>query len=177
MPQPLTTNTKAFSSQKGAYSSGTRGTCSTYNCDRVIIYVAPQGDSSWCEHLSRANYVQPRAFYERWSSKSCGSRPKCSCLRLWKSAWPTEQIHVGLIPQRTQRICPGRWFFMQSLFITAATVLSVFDIKAPVDQDGHSRKLEVRMMKGLISCVNVYFTPGKCHQFHFVDIQNLSNAL
>jgi hypothetical protein len=89
------------------------------------------------------------------------------------------ELRNGFIPvsfQDVQRMCPGRWFFMQSLFITAATVLAVFDIKVPVDEDGHPRKLEVRMTEGMVTWVKLCLTPRSCRQLHLVDFQNLSNA-
>ncbi|EIN04655.1 CyP450 monooxygenase [Punctularia strigosozonata HHB-11173 SS5] len=57
-----------------------------------------------------------------------------------------------------RRICPGRWFSGQALFITVATVLAVFDIKAPVDEAGHPKKLKASMTTGVIS----YPEPFEC---------------
>ncbi|EIN06339.1 cytochrome P450 [Punctularia strigosozonata HHB-11173 SS5] len=57
-----------------------------------------------------------------------------------------------------RRICPGRWFSGQSLFISVATVLSVFDIKAPVDETGKPTELKTDMTTGVLS----YPEPFEC---------------
>lgn len=41
-----------------------------------------------------------------------------------------------------RRICPGRFVAFQQLFITIATIISLFDITAGVDENGKLNKVE-----------------------------------
>lgn len=52
------------------------------------------------------------------------------------------------------RICPGRHFGMNGLFINVASVLHVFDITPPVDEEGQAIKIEPRLTNGLLWYVN-----------------------
>ncbi|PFH46033.1 hypothetical protein AMATHDRAFT_77844 [Amanita thiersii Skay4041] len=49
-----------------------------------------------------------------------------------------------------RRICPGRFLGDNLLFITAAAVLSQFDILPPLDKDGHPVKLNFEVTDGFI---------------------------
>lgn len=51
------------------------------------------------------------------------------------------------------RICPGRHFSDNSLFIVIALVLSVFNIEPPVDEQGNVIKLTPEVTSGMLSCV------------------------
>ncbi|EIN05557.1 cytochrome P450 [Punctularia strigosozonata HHB-11173 SS5] len=57
-----------------------------------------------------------------------------------------------------RRICPGRWFSAQSLFITVASVLAAYDIRAPMDEHGRPIQLEAKMTTGVLS----YPEPFQC---------------
>ncbi|PPQ73991.1 hypothetical protein CVT24_012480 [Panaeolus cyanescens] len=50
-----------------------------------------------------------------------------------------------------RRICPGRHFSDQNLFITIASVLASFDIQAPLDENGNLVKLEPKYYGGMLS--------------------------
>lgn len=41
------------------------------------------------------------------------------------------------LPRPTIRMCPGRHMAFNSLFIAVASVLSMFEIKKPLDKNGH----------------------------------------
>ena len=48
------------------------------------------------------------------------------------------------------RICPGRYFAENGLFINIASVLHIFDITPPVDEEGREIKIEPRVSNGLV---------------------------
>ncbi|KAI0752766.1 cytochrome P450 [Daedaleopsis nitida] len=50
-----------------------------------------------------------------------------------------------------RRICPGRYFADAALFINVASVLHVFDITAPLDENGQTIKINPGMTDGLLS--------------------------
>lgn len=50
---------------------------------------------------------------------------------------PVGQLTAGLL----DRICPGRHFANNSLFIIVASVLHVFDIEAPLGEDGQATRV------------------------------------
>ncbi|KAI0752761.1 cytochrome P450 [Daedaleopsis nitida] len=50
-----------------------------------------------------------------------------------------------------RRICPGRYFAEAALFINTASLLHVFDITPPVDEDGNPVKIVPQMSDGLVS--------------------------
>ena len=50
-----------------------------------------------------------------------------------------------------RRICPGRYYAEAALFINTASVLHVFDIMPPLDQDGRPIRIEPRMTDGLVT--------------------------
>ncbi|TFK36284.1 cytochrome P450 [Crucibulum laeve] len=50
-----------------------------------------------------------------------------------------------------RRICPGRYLADNSLYIIIASLVSVFDIKSPLDSQGKLIKQEPRMTSGLLS--------------------------
>ncbi|KAH9929088.1 cytochrome P450, partial [Epithele typhae] len=50
-----------------------------------------------------------------------------------------------------RRICPGRYFGLNGLFITVASILHVFDITAPVDERGQPFKIEPTFTDGFLS--------------------------
>ena len=51
------------------------------------------------------------------------------------------------------RICPGRYFADAALFINIASVLHVFNITPPLDDDGIAIRVNVEMSDGFISYV------------------------
>lgn len=55
------------------------------------------------------------------------------------------------------RICPGRYFALDSLFITVASVLHVFDISPPLDADGAPIPVKFEQTHGIISSVHPHF--------------------
>ncbi|KAI0833218.1 CyP450 monooxygenase [Trametes gibbosa] len=57
-----------------------------------------------------------------------------------------------------RRICPGRHFAESSLFLVVSSVLHVFDVSAPLDENGVPVKLEGKVTGGLIS----YPEPFEC---------------
>ncbi|PPQ73993.1 hypothetical protein CVT24_012482 [Panaeolus cyanescens] len=57
-----------------------------------------------------------------------------------------------------RRICPGRYFAEQNLFILVASTLMAFDIRPPVDEKGNPIQLEAIHIPGLLS----YPAPFKC---------------
>ncbi|KAI9058197.1 CyP450 monooxygenase [Trametes sanguinea] len=50
-----------------------------------------------------------------------------------------------------RRICPGRHFAEDALFLTIASVLHVFDIGLPLDDDGRPVRVEYQQSDGLLS--------------------------
>jgi hypothetical protein len=55
-----------------------------------------------------------------------------------------------------RRICPGRFLSQNSMFILIAHILTVFDIRPAVDEEGNEMKIKPRMTSGFISCVHCY---------------------
>ncbi len=55
------------------------------------------------------------------------------------------------------RLCPGRHFALESLFITVASVLHVFDIGLPLDADGAPIQVKFEQSHGAISSVHPPF--------------------
>jgi len=51
----------------------------------------------------------------------------------------------------TPRICPGRHLSNNSLYAVVSSVLAVFDIKPPLDEDGKPSKLSADVTSGLLS--------------------------
>ncbi|KJA15574.1 hypothetical protein HYPSUDRAFT_148882 [Hypholoma sublateritium FD-334 SS-4] len=54
-----------------------------------------------------------------------------------------------------RRTCPGRFVAFQQLFITIATIISLFDITAGVDENGKPNKVEPDFTFGLVWSVQV----------------------
>lgn len=52
---------------------------------------------------------------------------------------------------RYVRICPGRYFALESIFVTIACTLHVFDITPPLDDNGVEIKIEPRMVDSLVT--------------------------
>ena len=57
------------------------------------------------------------------------------------------------------RICPGRYFAENGLFINIASALHVFDITPPVDEKGEVINIVPQMMGGLLTYVPVLVPP------------------
>ena len=55
---------------------------------------------------------------------------------------PRPSQGIRLMTYSNRRICPGRYFAEASLFILAASLLHVFQIRPPVDERGVPKKLE-----------------------------------
>ncbi len=49
------------------------------------------------------------------------------------------------------RVCPGRYFADDLLYITAACALHVFRFEPPLDEQGRPIKIELQESHGLIS--------------------------
>jgi hypothetical protein len=58
---------------------------------------------------------------------------------------------VVLSVEIARRACPGRYFADQSLFLLVASILSVFKISPPRDEQGNQVPLKLEQMTGLIS--------------------------
>lgn len=52
-----------------------------------------------------------------------------------------------------RRICPGRFFVDQFMFATIVSVLAVYEISAPLDEDGRPVPPKVAICDGMISLV------------------------
>jgi cytochrome P450 len=52
-----------------------------------------------------------------------------------------------------RRVCPGRYFGLNALFLMIAHTLAVFDIKPALDEDGNEIQVKTDMTSGLTSCV------------------------
>ena len=65
----------------------------------------------------------------------------------YTSAATFDMPNIGL------RICPGRYFAQDTLFITVASLLHVFDIGPPLDEHGLPIKIVPQMSDGLLSHV------------------------
>ena len=52
-----------------------------------------------------------------------------------------------------RRICPGRYFAHAGLFVNLASVLHVFNITPPLDENGKAIKIEPEMSDGFLSYV------------------------
>ena len=69
-----------------------------------------------------------------------------------------------------RRVCPGRHYAEAALFINTASILHVFDITSPLDEDGNPIKIEPEMTDGLVTFVlAVLLTPSN----RFADISLL----
>ncbi|KAI0352608.1 CyP450 monooxygenase [Trametes cingulata] len=66
-------------------------------------------------------------------------------------ASPPMSAHLGRYPSSWCRICPGRYFAHASLFIHIASVLHVFDIGPPLDENGQPFKVQYEQGHGLLS--------------------------
>ena len=64
------------------------------------------------------------------------------------------------------RICPGRHFGMNGLFINVASVLHVFNITTPVDENGEVINIEPKLTSGLLWYV-IYLSRG-CSRTHIL---------
>ena len=51
------------------------------------------------------------------------------------------------------RMCPGRYFAHDSLFIHIASILHVFNIGPPLDEGGKPIKIKFEQSDGFLSCV------------------------
>lgn len=60
---------------------------------------------------------------------------------------------IRLMTYSNRRICPGRYFAQDGLFINLASILHVFDITPPLDEHGNPIKVGYRMSDGLLSYV------------------------
>ena len=58
-----------------------------------------------------------------------------------------------VLTHTASRICPGRYFAEDTLFINVACMLHVFDITPPIGEDGHPVKTEYVQSDTLVSCV------------------------
>jgi len=70
----------------------------------------------------------------------------------------------GFIVQSSEiwhRICPGRHLARDTLFILISSVLSVFDILPPKDENRNEVKVEARFSGGAVMCVLSSVKDGK----------------
>ena len=56
-------------------------------------------------------------------------------------------IHLA---ERLPRICPGRHFTDNSLYLIASCLLAVYDIKPPIDDQGDDIKLKPEFTNGIL---------------------------
>ncbi|KAH9903304.1 cytochrome P450 [Cubamyces lactineus] len=59
-----------------------------------------------------------------------------------------------------RRKCPGRHFADAMLYIIAATLLHVFDVRPPLDEYGHPIRLELQQSHGFLSYAPLVFVPA-----------------
>ena len=71
--------------------------------------------------------------------------------RRW--VYPTYSFILYISPSifSPGRICPGRHFSDNSLYLIASCLLAVYDIKPPVDDQGNVIKLKPEFTNGLLS--------------------------
>lgn len=50
-----------------------------------------------------------------------------------------------------RRICPGRHFAFNELFITMALILAAFDMSPPLDESGKPKEIELDHFNGFVS--------------------------
>ena len=55
------------------------------------------------------------------------------------------------ITERLLRICPGRHLSDNSLYLMVSSILAVYDIKPPVDDQGNTIKLEPEFTTGILT--------------------------
>ncbi|KAI0763625.1 cytochrome P450 [Trametes elegans] len=76
--------------------------------------------------------------------------------------WPERYIRNGKLDHTVRdpesftfgfgrRVCPGRHFARSALFIAVASVLHVFDVSLPVDENGEEIQVNYRPSGGLVS--------------------------
>ena len=61
--------------------------------------------------------------------------------------------HLPLCVMLSCRICPGRFFALDTIFIAIASALHVFDVSPPLGDDGAPLRLEYENTDGILSCV------------------------
>ena len=66
---------------------------------------------------------------------------------------PRPSQGIRLMTYSNLRICPGRYFAQDGLFINLASILHVFDITPPLDEHGNPIKVGYRLSDGLLSYV------------------------
>ncbi|KAJ8474077.1 hypothetical protein ONZ51_g7462 [Trametes cubensis] len=69
-----------------------------------------------------------------------------------------------------RRICPGRHFAIPSLFINIASLLHVFDISLPLDDNGHPISIEYQESHGLTRSGHIHMY---CYIFDFLTERTL----
>lgn len=55
-----------------------------------------------------------------------------------------------------RRVCPGRYVALNSVWLTLASILAVFDLELPVDEFGRKVKPSGEYTAGLIRCVPLF---------------------
>ena len=55
------------------------------------------------------------------------------------------------LTEHLSRICPGRHFSDNSLYLMASCLLAVYDIKPPIDDQGNVIKLKPEFTNGVIT--------------------------
>ncbi|KAF7422756.1 hypothetical protein PC9H_010914 [Pleurotus ostreatus] len=112
-------------------------------------YFIPKGTivsiNMWSIHHDPENYPNPFAFDPDRFMKDGKLNP---------DVLDPTSVAFGL----GRRVCPGRFFSNDALYITFATLLSLFNFAPPLDADGKPIALKAEMMTGLIS----QCTPYKC---------------
>ena len=61
------------------------------------------------------------------------------------------------------RVCAGRYFADEALYLTIASILHVFNISAPLDEQGQPVKTELRQTSGLLTYV-IGLEPHVCQR-------------
>lgn len=62
-------------------------------------------------------------------------------------------LNIVYLPLSASRICPGRYFAKDNVFLTIASVLHVFDIVPAVDENGKEVDRRPNATTGLVSYV------------------------
>lgn len=65
-------------------------------------------------------------------------------------------IKIYLAADIISRMCPGRWLAFQSIWIAVASILAVYDILLPLDEQGKEIKLPEEYTTGLLKYLLIY---------------------
>ena len=117
------------------------------------------------QQLRESRRLSSRALHQRWCPGSRCARPNSH--RLW-----CRQKECEIVPSTASRfdglyhrICPGRHFAESTLLLNIASVLHVFDISPPLDDNGSPFVVEHLMSDGFLSLVFPIVPSGCSNQY------------